>query len=33
MKDVKWCHSKLAVEVKHLAGSRTLRHATVKNFA
>jgi ATP-dependent DNA ligase len=30
--DVKWCHPKLAVEVKHLAGSKTLRHATVKCF-
>jgi bifunctional non-homologous end joining protein LigD len=28
--DVKWCHPKLTVEVKHLAGSKTLRHATVK---
>ena len=27
--DVKWCHPRLAVEVKHLAGSKTLRHATV----
>jgi bifunctional non-homologous end joining protein LigD len=32
MHDVKWCHPKLAVEVKHLAGSKTLRHATVRNF-
>jgi hypothetical protein len=31
--DVKWCHPKLVVEVKHLAGSKTLRHATVRNFA
>ena len=31
--DVKWCHPKLTVEVKHLAGSKTLRHATVRNFA
>ena len=30
--DVKWCHPKLLVEVKHLAGSKTLRHATVRNF-
>ena len=28
--DVKWCHPKLVVEVKHLAGSKMLRHATVK---
>jgi hypothetical protein len=33
MHDVKWCHPKLAVEVKHLAGSKTLRHATVKALA
>jgi bifunctional non-homologous end joining protein LigD len=33
MHDVKWCHPKLTVEVKHLAGSKTLRHATVRNFA
>ena len=31
--DVKWCHPKLTVEVKHLAGSKTLRHATVKRLA
>ena len=31
--DVEWCHPKLVVEVKHLAGSKTLRHATVKGFA
>jgi hypothetical protein len=30
MHDVKWCHPKLAVEVKHLAGSKTLWHATVR---
>jgi ATP-dependent DNA ligase len=30
--DVKWCHPNLLVEVKHLAGSKTLRHATVRNF-
>ena len=29
--DVKWCHPKLVVEVKHLAGSKTLRHATVRS--
>ena len=33
MLDVKWCHPKLVVEVKHLAGSKTLRHATVKGLA
>jgi bifunctional non-homologous end joining protein LigD len=27
MHDVKWCHPQLTVEVKHLAGSSTLRHA------
>ena len=31
--DVKWCHPKLVVEVKHLAGSKTLRHATVRGLA
>ena len=31
--DVKWGHPKLVVEVKHLAGSKLLRHATVRNFA
>jgi hypothetical protein len=31
--DVKWCQPKLVVEVKHLAGSKLLRHATVRNFA
>jgi bifunctional non-homologous end joining protein LigD len=33
MHDVKWCHPKLTVEVKHLAGCKNLRHATVRNFA
>ena len=33
MHDVKWCHPKIVVEVKHLAGSKVLRHATVKSFA
>ena len=33
MQDVKWCHPKLTVEVKHLAGSKLLRHATVKRLA
>jgi bifunctional non-homologous end joining protein LigD len=27
---VKWCHPKLAVRVKHLAGSKTLRPVTVR---
>ena len=31
--DVKWCQPKLVVRVKHLAGSKTLRHATLRNFA
>jgi bifunctional non-homologous end joining protein LigD len=31
--DVKWCHPKLIVDVKHLAGSKMLRHATVRGFA
>jgi bifunctional non-homologous end joining protein LigD len=31
--DVKWCHPNLLVRVKHLAGSRVLRHATVKGLA
>ena len=31
--DVRWCHPKLTVVVKHLAGSKTLRHATVRGFA
>jgi bifunctional non-homologous end joining protein LigD len=31
--DVKWCHPELVVDVKHLAGSRLLRHATVKRLA
>ena len=30
LRDVKWCEPKLSVRVKHLAGSPTLRHATVK---
>ena len=33
MNDVRWCHPKLAVEVKHLAGSKMLRHATVKRLS
>lgn len=31
MNDVRWCHPKLRVEVKHLAGSKFLRHATVRS--
>jgi ATP dependent DNA ligase C terminal region len=31
--DVKWCHPKITVEVKHVAGSKTLRHATVKRLS
>jgi bifunctional non-homologous end joining protein LigD len=31
--DVKWCTPKLTVRVKHLAGSKTLRHATVRGLA
>jgi hypothetical protein len=33
MHDVKWCYPELTVEVKDLAGSKTLRHATVRAFA
>jgi ATP-dependent DNA ligase len=33
MSDVKWCQPKMTVRVKHLAGSKTLRHATVKGLA
>src|SRR5262245_17548202 len=33
MSDVKWCHPKLRVEVKHLVGSKMLRHATVRALA
>jgi hypothetical protein len=33
LSDVKWCAPNLTVRVKHLAGSKTLRHATVRNFA
>ena len=32
MADVKWCQPKLTVRVKHLAGSKTLRHATVREL-
>jgi bifunctional non-homologous end joining protein LigD len=31
--DVRWCHPKLTVVVKHLAGSKMLRHATVKRLS
>src|SRR6478672_6693263 len=31
--DVKWCHPKLVVEVKHLAGSKLLRHASIKRLS
>jgi bifunctional non-homologous end joining protein LigD len=31
--DVRWCHPKLTVVVKHLVGSKMLRHATVRGFA
>ena len=30
--DVKWCQPTLTVRVKHLAGSKTLRHATVREL-
>ena len=31
--DAKWCSPKLRVRVTHLAGSKTLRHATVRGLA
>ncbi len=31
--DVKWCQPRLMVRVRHLAGSKMLRHATVKALA
>ena len=31
--DVKWCEPRLTVRVRHLAGSKMLRHATVRGFA
>jgi bifunctional non-homologous end joining protein LigD len=31
--DVKWCRPKLIVDVKHPAGSKMLRHATVRRLA
>jgi hypothetical protein len=30
--DAKWCSPQLRVKVKHLAGSKTLRHATVRGL-
>ena len=33
MTEARWCHPKLTVVVKHLAGSKMLRHATVRGFA
>ena len=30
--DAQWCQPKLRVRVKHLAGSTTLRHATVREL-
>jgi bifunctional non-homologous end joining protein LigD len=30
--DVKWCQPELTVRVKHLAGSKTLRHATLRKL-
>ena len=29
---VRWCRPKLTVRVKHLSGSKTLRHAVVKTL-
>ena len=31
--DAKWCQPRLTVRVKHLAGAKTLRHATVRGLA
>jgi bifunctional non-homologous end joining protein LigD len=31
--DVRWCHPKLTVVVRHLAASKKLRHATVRSLA
>ena len=31
--NAKWYQPKLMVRVKHLAGSKTLRHSTVKGYA
>ena len=33
LSDVQWCEPAIVVTVKHLAGSKTLRHATVRGFA
>jgi ATP-dependent DNA ligase len=33
LSDAKWCKPKLMVRVKHLAGSKMLRHATVRGFS
>ena len=33
LNDAQWCQPKLTVRVKHLAGSKMLRHATVKGLA
>ena len=33
LNDARWCQPKLTVGVKHLAGSKMLRHATVKGLA
>ena len=33
LSDVQWCKPAIVVTVKHLAGSKTLRHATVRGFA
>ena len=33
LSDVRWCKPKLTVRVKHLATSKTLRHATVRGLA
>jgi hypothetical protein len=33
MSDVRWCHPKLVVEMKHLVECKLLRHATVKRLA
>ena len=30
--DAKWCRPELMVRVKHLAGSKTLRHATLREL-
>ena len=32
MSDVKWCQPRLTVRVKHLAGSKMLRQATVRGW-